>query len=281
MRGVCAVTEAEPLYGVMGNPVAHSLSPVIHRAFAEQTGMRLRYEAVLVEMGRFQEALEEFRGRGGSGCNVTVPFKEDAWRAATERTPRAELAGAANTLSLAPGRVRADNTDGAGLVRDLADNHGARLSGRRILVLGAGGAASGILGPLLERSPAELVVVNRTAERAVALARRFAAFGAVRGGGVETAAGGAYDLVINATSAGLRGDAPALPAGALAPGGWCYDLAYGPAARPFLAWARAQGAARALDGAGMLVEQAAESFLVWHGVRPRTAPVIAMLRSGV
>lgn len=262
----------------MGNPVAHSLSPVIHQAFAAQTGAVIRYEAVLVPVGGFDIALERFRARGGRGCNVTVPFKEQAWQRAERRSERAQCAGAVNTLVLVPGQaVFGDNTDGVGLLRDLAGNHGVELAGRRVLVLGAGGAARGILGPLLEQGPAAMLVANRSPGRAVALASRFAALGPIRASGLDALGGERFDLLVNATAAGLQAAVPALPDAILAPGALCYDLAYGAAAAPFLAWARARGHP-AVDGLGMLVEQAAESFMLWRGIRPSTRPVLEQLR---
>ncbi len=267
------------LYCVFGNPVAHSKSPRIHALFAAQTGERLRYEAVLAAPGAFPQALAAFRARGGRGCNVTVPFKEDAWRCCAARSERADLAQAVNTIRFEPdGRAWGDNTDGVGLVRDLTANLGFTLAGRRLLVLGAGGATRGILGPLLAERPALVVVANRTAERATALVARYAGLGTVSGGGYDLLDGQRFDLVLDATSAGLRREAPLLPGGLFAAGGVAYALVYGPAAEPFLAGARLAGAARAADGLGMLVEQAAESYALWRGRRPATAPVIAALR---
>jgi len=273
-------------YAVFGDPVAHSKSPEIHARFAEQTGEALVYDAVRVPRGRFEQALAEFRDGGGRGLNVTVPHKEAAWRATPVRTPRAERAGAVNTVWFeADGTPGGDNTDGVGLVRDLVVNHGLRLAGVRILLLGAGGAARGVLGPLLDALPAELVVANRTVARARALAGSLAGEGArgapVRGIGLDDlAAEGQFGLVVNATAAGLAGEVPPLPPAALSGQACCYDLVYGDAPTPFVAWARAHGVRLALDGLGMLVEQAAESFLRWRGKRPQTAPVIAALRAG-
>jgi len=264
-------------YVVIGNPVAHSLSPRIHARFARATGQDLGYERLLAPVGEFARVAREFFAAGGCGANVTLPFKSEAFAFAGERTARAQLAGAVNTLARRDGRVLGDNTDGAGLVRDLVANLGLALAGRRILLLGAGGAAQGVLAPLLAQAPALVVVANRTPGRAQDLARRFASAGPVRGTGLD-AIDGAFDLVINATSASTRGEALAFPERVLAPGATAYDMAYGALARPFLAWARA-GGARASDGLGMLVEQAAESFLLWRGVRPRTAEALAELRA--
>lgn len=266
-------------YAVMGNPIAHSKSPAIHAMFAQQTGQDISYTAILVEQGKFPEALDEFQQGGGKGLNITVPFKQEAWQQAHERSARAERAGAVNTLVLrADGTRYGDNTDGIGMVRDLRQNHGATIAGRRVLVLGAGGAVRGVLGPLLAEQPARLVIANRTPDKAVELARLFADAGPVAGGGFDALAGQQFELVINGTAASLQGEVPPLPPTVLAAGGWCYDMMYGAEPTPFLRWALAHGAAKALDGLGMLVEQAAESFHLWRGVRPVTAPVIEALR---
>jgi shikimate dehydrogenase len=267
-------------YAVIGNPIAHSKSPLIHAAFARQTGQRLDYRRILGSREDFAGDVRAFVADGGRGLNVTVPFKQEAWALLGDRSPRAEAAGAVNTIIvLDGGLLRGDNTDGVGLVRDLAGNQGFDFSGQRVLLLGAGGAARGVLGALLEAGPGRLVVANRTASRAVALAAA-AADARVSGSGLDALAGQSFDLIINATSSGLDGDVPALPDGLLAAGGWTYDMLYGDAPTPFCNWGEAQGAARTLDGLGMLVEQAAESFRLWRGVAPDTAPVIAMLRAG-
>lgn len=269
------------LYCVFGNPVAHSKSPVIHAAFAELTGQALRYEARLAPVEDFAGSLQAFLAEGGRGCNVTVPFKEQAWALAEVRSPRAEKAGAVNTLLLGKdGRLHGDNTDGVGLVRDLVQNAGVTLAGKRVLVLGAGGAVRGVLGPLLAEKPATLVVANRTAAKADALAALFADEGPVSGSGFEGLAGQSFDVVINGTSASLQGDLPPLPEGVLAPGAFAYDMMYGAAPTVFLQWAAAHGA-QIRDGLGMLVEQAAEAFWVWRHVRPSTAGVLAGLRAAL
>jgi len=260
-------------YAVFGNPIAHSKSPRIHAEFARQTGQDLRYDAILAPLDDFAGCVREFRAEGGRGANVTVPFKEQAFALADGLSARAEAAGAVNTLSFDGGIMLGDNTDGIGLVRDLGDNLGMALAGKRILLLGAGGAARGVILPLMECAPAELLIANRTAARAVELADRFGC----RGCGFDSLGGQSFDLVINATSASLAGDAPALPPGIYAPGGLAYDMMYG-RDTPFLQAARAEGAHTA-DGLGMLVEQAAEAFSVWRGVRPDAAPVIGMLRN--
>jgi shikimate dehydrogenase len=263
-------------YVVFGNPVAHSLSPQIHARFAAATGEAITYDRMLVAAGDFPRAARAFFEGGGRGANVTLPFKEDAFAFSRARTSRAEQAGAVNTLAVRDGSILGDNTDGSGLVRDLTANLGLGLAGRRILLLGAGGAARGVVAPLLALSPAILVVANRTVERARDLARRFGSLGPVEPAGLD-APGKAFDLVLNATSTSTRGEALALAPGIFAPGATAYDMAYGKPARPFLDAACAAGA-RASDGLGMLVEQAAESFLLWRGLKPDTASVIAALR---
>jgi len=268
-------------YAVIGNPIAHSRSPAIHAAFARQTGQDLVYERVLGRRDGFASDVRHFLAEGGCGLNVTLPFKEEAWSLCDELSPRAAAARAVNTLiPLTAEHLHGDNTDGIGLVRDLGRNHGFAFVGRRVLLLGAGGAARGVLLPLLETGLAELVIANRTAGKAYALAGAAESSGPVRGSGLDELAGAAFDLIVNATSAGLAGEGPALPGACLAPGGWAYDMVYGCAATPFLRWAQAQGAGAALDGFGMLVEQAAESFFLWRGVHPQTAEVIAELRGG-
>jgi shikimate dehydrogenase len=267
------------LYAVMGNPVGHSKSPRIHTLFAEQTGQRLHYTAIQVDPGGFEQAVRNFVANGGRGLNVTVPFKTHAWGMVDTRTPRAELAGAVNTIVVqAQGVLHGDNTDGIGLVNDIMRNQGGTIAGRNILLLGAGGAARGVLGPLLEQRPESLIIANRTQDRAVVLARSFSRLGAVIGCGFDELGDTRFDLVINATAASLQGELPSLPDEVLAAGAWCYDLMYGAQATAFMTWARQRGAAKVSDGLGMLVEQAAESFQLWRGVRPDTAPVIAALR---
>jgi shikimate dehydrogenase len=261
-------------YAVFGNPIGHSKSPRIHALFAAQTGQDLSYEAILAPLDGFAASVRDFAAAGGRGANVTVPFKEEAFRLATELTPRAQAAGAVNTLSFAGVAIRGDNTDGAGLVRDLTANLGCRLAGARILLLGAGGASRGVILPLLEAKPAALFVANRTAAKAEQLAAAFD----IEGGGFEALAGRAFDLVINATSAGLSDAALPLPAGVFAPGCLAYEMLYG-RETPFMAQARAAGC-KVADGLGMLVEQAAEAFFVWRGVQPETAPILAALRQG-
>lgn len=266
-------------YAVYGNPIKHSKSPVIHAAFAEQTGQSVKYRAVRVELGEFERSARTFFEGGGAGLNVTVPFKQEAFRFADELSDRARRAGAVNTLTRdQDGRIRGDNTDGVGLIRDMVANLGWALRGLRVLVLGAGGAVRGILEPLLRERPGELLVVNRSAERAARFPAEFGDLGAIRGGGYELMQGERFDLVINATSAGLEDAMPPLPDTLLAERACCYDLGYGAAPTPFMRWAALQAAWAVSDGLGMLVEQAAESFYLWRKVRPATGPVINQLR---
>ncbi len=263
-------------YAVIGNPVAHSESPWIHARFARATGQDIEYLRIEAPRDGFAPALQEFRAAGGRGANVTLPFKEEALRRCASLSTRARAAGTANTLRFDEGGIWGDNTDGAGLMRDLVVNLGRRIAGARVLLAGAGGAAQGVLGALLEAGVARIVIANRTVARAVALAARHPG-APLAACGYGELAGESFDLVINATSAGLEGAALPLPAGVFARGALAYDMVYG-RHTPFLAAARAAGAA-AHDGSGMLVEQAAESFLAWRGVRPDTAPVLAELRA--
>jgi shikimate dehydrogenase len=265
-------------YALVGHPVAHSRSPLIHQLFARQTGQRMTYELIDAEPAQFETAVRGFRAAGGKGMNVTVPHKEAAYALATAHGEAATIARAVNTLTFTAGSIRGDNTDGIGFMRDLTANQGREVAGARVLVLGAGGATRGLLGPLLEAKPASLVLANRTLERAETLRREFAAHGAIEVCSFADLAGrGAFDIIINATSAGLRGEQPPFPASLVAPQSFCYDLAYSRNATPFVAWASAHGAGRAVQGWGMLIEQAAESFAIWRGVRPDTAPVRAEL----
>jgi shikimate dehydrogenase len=264
-------------YLVVGNPIAHSLSPEIHARFAASLGERISYERLLVPVGEFAPRMRRFFEEGGRGANVTLPFKVDAFELATRASERARSAGAANFLASRDGAIEADNTDGAGLVADLTRNHGCRLEGARILLLGAGGAARGVIEPLLAQHPEWLVIANRTRDRAEELAQAFAPRGSVRACALEEAPGDAT-ILVNATSTSTRGEPLALREGVLHPDLFAYDMAYGAGAATFLARARAAGA-RAADGLGMLVEQAAESYFLWRGQRPETAPVLAALRA--
>lgn len=267
-------------YAVIGNPIAHSKSPVIHAAFAAQTGQHLSYSRILGDMEDFAGEVRDFFAAGGKGLNVTVPFKEQAWELADKLSPRAATAAAVNTLiPLADGGIRGDNTDGVGLVTDLGCNHRFNFSGAKVLLLGAGGASRGVLRPLLEQGLGQLVIANRTASKALKLAEDVADLGTVRGCGLGELDAAGYDLIINGTAAGLSHQVPDIPSNCLLPGGWVYDMMYD-ATKPtaFVQWGERQGAARVLDGLGMLVEQAAESFYLWRGVRPDTETVIQQLR---
>ena len=260
-------------YAVFGHPIAHSKSPQIHAAFARQTGQDMSYDAILAPLDGFAESVAAFIAAGGRGANVTVPFKEAAFRLASRLSPRAQRAGAVNTLSFDADGILGDNTDGAGLVADLTRNLHCALAGKRVLLLGAGGAARGVIEPLLDQQPAALVIANRTVSRAQELAELFGH--GVRACGFD-AADTPFDLVINATAASLAGDLPPLSPRVFTADTLAYDMMYG-RDTPFLTFARTHGA-RTADGLGMLVEQAAEAFYLWRGVRPDTAPVIAALR---
>jgi len=261
-------------YAVIGNPVAHSRSPRIHARFAELTGEPIEYGALLAPIDGFVPCVLEFRGAGGRGANVTLPFKEHAFRLCDELTERAYSAQAVNTMVFEEDRVRGDNTDGCGLIRDLAENIGVSPAGKRVLLMGAGGAARGVLLPLLQERPAELTIVNRTQSRGEALAARYPGVQACDYGGLK---GRQFDVVINATSAGLSDALPPLPPGMFAAGSLAYDMVYG-IDTPFLRFARDAGSHSVSDGLGMLVEQAAESFFLWRGVRPPTKSVLDQMR---
>lgn len=268
-------------YAVIGNPIVHSLSPRIHGLFAAQTGEELTYRAILADTGKFVSGVENFRRAGGLGLNVTLPFKEQAWRYVTCSSVRADRAQAANLIRFdEDGQVYGDSTDGVGLVRDLVAN-GVRVGGKRVLLVGAGGAVRSVLGNLLDEEPAGVTIINRTLARAAALLELFPeARGVLHAQGLDEPVTGPLDLVINGASAGLSGQTLPLPDGVLAPGACCYDMVYGKAAQAFLDWAQDNGATTRRDGLGMLVEQAAESFYLWRGIRPETQPVIDALRSG-
>jgi shikimate dehydrogenase len=263
-------------YAVVGHPVSHSLSPRIHAMFAAALGESIEYTTLESPVDAFTPSVRAFFAAGGRGLNVTLPFKVEALALASSASPRARLAGAANFLAARDGAIEADNTDGTGLVADLEGNAQFDLASRRILILGAGGAARGVIAPLLGRAPRLLVVANRTVERARELAERFAPLGTIRAASLDTIPRERFDLVLNATSASVRGEAMPMPLDAMAPGALAYDMAYGAPARAFLAAAREAGFA-GRDGLGMLVEQAAESFQLWRGRRPRTAPVLEEL----
>ena len=278
-------------YAVFGNPIAHSKSPAIHAAFAAQTGEVMDYRPRLVAAGEFASTARAFFSGGGLGLNITVPFKIDAYDFADQLSQRARQAAAVNTLMMRRdggtidgdgiegiGRIYGDNTDGVGLLRDMTGNLGWVLEGAKVLVLGAGGAVRGVLGPLLAQEPGQLVIANRSTDKARQLAVAFAQQGVVSACGFRELAGSEFDVVINGTSAGLSGEMPELPAHLLAPGAVCYDMVYAAEATVFMRWAMESGAMAVADGLGMLVEQAAESFTLWRQRRPQTAPVIASLR---
>ncbi|HEC26300.1 MAG TPA: shikimate dehydrogenase [Gammaproteobacteria bacterium] len=268
-----------PKYAVMGNPVNHSKSPLIHSLFAKQCGITLEYRAIHVDEGRFESAVRQFRAIGGKGLNITVPFKMEAWQLADRRSARAELAGAVNTLKfLDSGKIYGENTDGPGMVQDIAVNLGKSVKEASVLVIGAGGAVRGVLGPLLEAEPAIVHIANRTAAKAHELAAVFSGFGPCTASGLDEIRSASYDIVINGTAASLQGEVPDLPASIFAEDALAYDMMYGSEPTAFLVWADENGAANCSDGIGMLVEQAAESFQIWHGVRPQTAAVIQQLR---
>ncbi len=264
-------------YAVLGNPIGHSKSPLIHGLFAQVTGQDIDYTAIETPLDGFKDTVLSFRASGGRGLNVSLPFKLQAFEMATEPNERARLAGAANCLKFEGDRILADNFDGVGLVNDLQRNLGCPLAGKRVLLLGAGGATRGALLPITAQQPALITIANRTADKAHALRRDFAAHAALNAGGFDDLAGQAFDVVINATSTGLTQETLPLPAGLFAPGAIAYDMVYGKGLTPFLKQARAAGVSTVADGVGMLVEQAAEAFAWWRGVRPDTAAVIQQL----
>jgi shikimate dehydrogenase len=267
-------------YAVIGFPVAHSWSPFIHGMFAKQTGQQMTYTRLAVAPDDLDREIGAFFAAGGKGLNVTVPHKQDASLLVRYRTPRAEIAGAVNTLALQGDSLLGDNTDGAGLVADLTRNLGFDIANTRILLLGAGGAARGVLGPLLAASPEHIEIANRNADRAVTLAREYAMLGDVHGCGFEDLdAHAVFDLILNATSASLQDVIPPIPRGVIGPATLCYDMAYGKGDTSFTRWSKNNGAGRAETGWGMLVEQAAEAFFLWRNVRPDTAPVLAAVKS--
>ena len=271
-------------YAVIGNPVAHSKSPFIHAEFARQTGQDLVYERILAPLDGFEAAVNDFRAEGGKGLNVTVPFKLEAFQIADERGVRAEEAQAVNTLKFEGATIYGDNTDGIGLARDIQANLGYHLVGRDILLMGAGGAAQGALGRLLDAGPARVVIANRTVDKAERLAQRFRAARALAADALSASSYGAlagqqFHIIVNSTSASLDDTVPDLPDGLFARDSLAYDMMYGKGITPFLEMALAQGAGRCADGLGMLVEQAAESFFIWRGVRPRTGQVIGALKA--
>lgn len=267
-------------FAVFGNPISHSKSPLIHQAFAEQTGIEHRYGRICAPVDGFRDALTTFFAQGGRGANVTLPFKQQAWEFADQLSERAALSGAVNTVKkLSDGQILGDNTDGIGLLSDLE-----RLkminAGDNVLLVGAGGAARGVIHPLLS-SGVTLTVVNRTAERAEELAGLFAKSGTIRAAAFDQLADQRFDLIINATSSGVEGKTPPLPAELIHPGVRCYDMFYQSGLTPFLLWCQTQGAHALADGVGMLVGQAAHAFYIWHGVMPDVAPIIAQLKQAM
>jgi shikimate dehydrogenase len=272
--------QAVDRYAVVGNPVAHSKSPLIQEAFARATGQRMRYERLLAPLDGFPETVRKFAEANGFGLNVTIPFKLQAFALARERSTRAQSARACNTLAWRGDHWFGDNTDGTGVVRDLTRNLGDTIAGRKLLVLGAGGAARGIAGALLAELPLRLVIANRTHAKAVELAAQFEREGPVSAAPLASLSGQQFDIVVNATSLGLGTSVPAglWPHRLFAAQAIAYDLIYADNTTPFLHWARGEGAARTADGLGMLIEQAAESFYLWRGIRPDTGPVFRMLR---
>jgi shikimate dehydrogenase len=278
------MTPSTDLYCVMGNPVEHSKSPWIHARFAELTGQTLRYEKRHIALDSFASAVQAFRKEGGLGCNITVPFKFEAAAVATQTSERALLAQASNTLRFAGDAILADNTDGIGLVNDIQRNAGVDLWGQRVLLIGAGGAAAGVLGPLLQAQPAHITVTNRTLLKAADLVSRHAALALLQNTELLTQdicrLEGDFDVIINATASSLQGGAIPVPAHVLRPGALAYDMMYGPAAHDFMTWAH-EHSASPRDGLGMLVEQAAEAFLIWRGVRPPSLQVLAELRASM
>ena len=266
-------------YAVIGNPIGHTKSPLIHSTFASQTAQDIAYRAIEAPLDGFRQAADEFRAAGGRGMNVTAPFKLDAFAYATDLTEQAQLAGAVNALKFDGDQVFAQNFDGIGLVRDIGHNLGFPMQGKRVLLLGAGGAARGALLPILAQRPAKLLIVNRTANKAYALAEQFAAYGELSASSYPELAASpeTFDIVINATSASLRGELPPVHSEVFSPDGLAYELAYGRGLTPFLSLAQSAGVRRLADGVGMLVEQAAEAFVWWRGVRPDTRTLIKTL----
>ncbi len=268
-------------YAVIGNPISHSKSPLIHKNFAQQTEQSMQYDALLAPLDGFEATVESFRQHGGKGMNVTVPFKLEAYRLATRLTERATIAQAVNTLKFENDEILGDNTDGAGLVRDIECNLGIPLAEKRILLLGAGGAARGVILPLLQQNPSLLAIANRTPEKAVALQEQFSPYGNSVAGDFMHFSDAHFDIIINATSASLHDALPEIPAGVFAQATLAYDMMYRQEPTRFLKFAQQNGTHQIADGIGMLVEQAAESFLLWRGIRPQTKPVIAMLKSQI
>lgn len=266
-------------YAVVGNPVAHSLSPQIHRLFAEQTQQSMSYEAIELAVDEFPAQIRQLQQQGLKGANVTVPFKQQAWEICQQRSTGAELAGAVNTLVFGPdGEISGDNTDGVGLVRDLINNHQARIEQSKILILGAGGAARGVLAPLFEHQPEGITIANRTLVKAEKLALDFSSIGKIHSSGYDDLGAEKFDLIINATAAGLSDQVPPIPEQVLDSDSICYDMMYNlNGLTAFVEWAQSKGITKSFDGLGMLVEQAAESFYIWRGLKVNTAKVFKHL----
>lgn len=267
-------------YAVVGNPIAHSKSPWIHAEFSRRTGQNMRYEALLAPLDGFGVTVANFRQRGGKGMNITVPFKPEAYAISHRLTERARAAHAVNTFAFNDNGILGDNTDGAGLMRDIIVNLNFSVTAKRVLLMGAGGAARGVVAPLLEHAPCMLAIANRTRKKADELRQQFSSYGNIVSSDYVDIRGEKFDLIINATSASLHGELPVLPAGIFARKSMAYDLVYGDRRSVFLEFAQQHGASRLADGIGMLVEQAAESFFLWRGIRPITEPVIKMLSCG-
>ena len=278
MNDLFDFTPKRQLYAVFGNPIAHSQSPLVHSLFAKQVGIDLEYRAIQVDIGGFEQAVSGFQANGGNGLNVTVPFKLNAWKIADELTDRAQLAGAVNTLFFQDNRIKGDNTDGAGLVKDIELNLNATLSDSKILVIGAGGAVRGVLAPMLEKQPESITISNRTKGKADALVEMFADYGTVSSTTLEQANLDRYDIVINATSTGIHGEVPSVSPQVFRGVSLVYDMMYGKNPTKFMQWAGQNSGAQISDGLGMLIEQAAESFKIWHGVMPQTSAVIGAVR---
>jgi len=268
-------------FTAIGNPIAHSLSPEIHHQFAQQAGIDLEYTKTLGEAGGFNQAVQHFMASGGNGINVTVPFKLEAFELCDQLSARARVAGAVNTLWFNSGEICGDVTDGIGLVRDIEHNQGVSIKGKRMLVIGAGGAVRGVLQPILEAGPRELVICNRTQGKAIDLAALFETYGPIRAMAMNALQGEKFDIVINGTAASLGNELPTVPASLFHETSFVYDMMYARQPTIFMKWALDNGAEKAADGLGMLVEQAAAGFEIWHGVKVQTTPVIAALRQGV
>lgn len=266
-------------YAVMGNPIAHSKSPKIHSLFAKQTEQHMRYEAIQVDDGGFRQAVGNFLANGGKGLNITVPFKQQAWDFVDALSDRARLAQAVNTIVPKGDTIFGDNTDGIGLVRDLTDNLGITLKNKSVLIIGAGGAARGIIPSLVDAAIASMHVANRSVDRALDLRDHFSSVFEFSASGFDELPDTAFDVIINASASSLHGEMPAIPGSTLKPDSCCYDLMYSAEPTRFMQWARTQGIESCYDGLGMLVEQAAESFYLWRGVRPQTVPVIETLKA--